>query len=97
MATTNESKKRKAEKTPTPRREKSSRRNVDQDLQSVANALENQQSSSESQESAESPESQDSNRSLRRTSRTLKKTKLPDDMVNPLDKSLSRKRRKQEK
>lgn len=90
--TTNGSKKRKAEKTPIPRRAKSLRRNDNEDdLQKVSKTLEKRQSSSDSQESQGS---QDSNKSLRRTSRTLKKAKLPDDMVSPLEKNSSKKRRK---
>ncbi|OXU23774.1 hypothetical protein TSAR_003018 [Trichomalopsis sarcophagae] len=85
MKTPAPSKKRKADKTPTPTRQKSSRKNVEKELQQVSEALENIQSVTKTPSVAE--------RSLRRTPRNLKKEKISDESAN--EGASLRKRRRQ--
>ncbi|KAJ8679871.1 hypothetical protein QAD02_015658 [Eretmocerus hayati] len=79
-------KKRKADKTPTPSSRKAPRRNVEKDLLQVSEILGNSQSSNESP-----PD--DTGATPRRTSRTVKKPKRLEEAASPT--SSARKRRKQ--
>lgn len=79
------SKKRKAESTPTPKRERNVRRNVEKDLEMVAEALE------KSTSSISNSSYEDYSISPRRTSR-IRKIKTPQDL--PSSPPSARKKRK---